>query len=81
MVGHGLAGVPFDGRVEVDALGHPDQTAHGHHVVVLHDGLDDSLQRVPLEDGVGVDAQEVGVLGGVDARVQGVPLTAVLLLQ
>ena len=73
--------IQLDVGVEVDALGHPDQAAHGHHVVVLHNGLDDALQGVPLEDGVGVDAQEVGVLGDVDARVQGVPLAAVLLLQ
>ena len=62
------------------ALGHADETADGHHAIVLQHGLRNFFQRILLQQGVGVHAEEIGIAGNIDAHVERIALAAVFLV-
>ncbi len=62
------------------AVGDGHLAAHRHHPRVLLDHPHQLLERVLVEDRVGVERDEIGRRRGVDAGVEGVRLAAVLLV-
>ena len=42
-------------RVKLDALSHTNQSPYGDHVVILHNRLNNALQRIPLKHGICID--------------------------
>ena len=72
--------VAFDAPVfQLHVIRDAHDAAHRHHLAVLQHRLGDAAQRVVLQHGVRVHADEVGKGRGVDAHVQRVCLAAVFL--
>ena len=65
--------------LDLDAVGQAHEASHSHHVLVFDDRRHDLAQRVVLQHGIGVDADEVRVLRCVDPHVERVGLAAVFL--
>lgn len=77
LAGHPVADHPA--VLDLRAVAGPHGAAHRNHAGVLQHRADDLLQRVVLEHGVRVQAEEVGVAGHIDPHIQGVRLAAVFL--
>ena len=65
--------------LDLRAVAGADRAADCNDVVALQNGAHDLFQRVALQHGVCVDAQEIREVGCVDAHVQRVRLAAVAL--
>src|SRR5215207_7573365 len=66
--------------LELAAVGDPDDTAYGGDLAGLYHRAGDPQEGVLLEYDVGVHAADQRMAGGADAGVQGIGLTAVLLV-